>query len=225
MVPDRRSTPPKGAVDNLTFYLALVAVVRFTVIVLLWWTERIVVTDKRMMLSSGIITHRLGMMPLSKVTDLTFERTVAGRMLGYGTVIVESAGQNQAFEKIKYVPRPEEVYEAISERIFATGRTRATGELLRRRLSLPRWRRYPPARADRGHRVSLRRDQRRTHRPATPLHGLGRHDSPAELVSAAHAAGVDVLAITDHDTTARGTRPRRRCRTGCGCCAAPSSPA
>jgi predicted metal-dependent phosphoesterase TrpH len=27
-------------------------------------------------------------------------------------------------------------------------------------------------------------------------------DSPAELVTAAHAAGVDVLAITDHDTTA-----------------------
>ena len=27
-------------------------------------------------------------------------------------------------------------------------------------------------------------------------------DSPAELVAAAHAAGVDVLAITDHDTTA-----------------------
>ncbi|NOR39594.1 MAG: PHP domain-containing protein, partial [Gammaproteobacteria bacterium] len=25
--------------------------------------------------------------------------------------------------------------------------------------------------------------------------------SPAELVTAAHAAGVDVLALTDHDTT------------------------
>ena len=50
-------------------------------------------------------------------------------MLGYGTVIVESAGQNQAFEQIKYVPRPEEVYEAISELVFGDkGRTRATGE-------------------------------------------------------------------------------------------------
>jgi uncharacterized membrane protein YdbT with pleckstrin-like domain len=145
MVVAERYLPDGVLIDNVTYYLALVAVVRFTVIVLLWWTERIVVTDKRMMLSRGVITHRLGMMPLSKVTDLTFERTMAGRMLGYGTVIVESAGQNQAFEKIKYVPRPEEVYEAISEMIFGDrGRTRATGELLRRRLSLPlrpRWRR------------------------------------------------------------------------------------
>jgi uncharacterized membrane protein YdbT with pleckstrin-like domain len=129
---------PEGAlVDNLTFYLALVAVLRFTVLVILWWTERIVVTDKRVMLSRGIITHNLGMMPLSKVTDLTFQRSLGGRMLGYGTVIIESAGQNQAFERIGYLPRPEEIYEAISELVFGDkGRTRATGMLAR-----PRWRR------------------------------------------------------------------------------------
>jgi len=58
-------------------------------------------------------------------------------MLGYGTIVVESAGQNQAFERIKYVPRPEEVYEAVSELVFGDkGRTRATGMLAR-----PRWRR------------------------------------------------------------------------------------
>lgn len=124
-------------VDNVTFYLALVAVLRFTVVTLMWWVERIVVTDKRVMLSRGLITHNLGMMPLSKVTDLTFQRSLGGRILGYGTVIVESAGQNQAFERIKYVPRPEEVYEAISELVFGDkGRTRATGMLAR-----PRWRR------------------------------------------------------------------------------------
>ena len=129
--------PESALVDNLTFYLALVAVLRFTVLVILWWTERIVVTDKRLMLSRGIITHNLGMMPLSKVTDLTFQRSLGGRMLGYGTVIVESAGQNQAFERIGYLPRPEEIYEAISELVFGDkGRTRATGMLAR-----PRWRR------------------------------------------------------------------------------------
>jgi hypothetical protein len=41
---------PDGIViNNLTFYLALVAVVRFTVLALLWWAERIVITDKRLM--------------------------------------------------------------------------------------------------------------------------------------------------------------------------------
>ena len=129
--------PESALVDNLTFYLALAAVVRFTVQTILWWIERIVITDKRVMLAEGIITHNVGMMPLSKVTDLTFRRTFGGRLLGYGTLIVESAGQIQALNKIKYMPRPEEIYEALSELIFGEkGKTRATGMLAR-----PRWRR------------------------------------------------------------------------------------
>jgi uncharacterized membrane protein YdbT with pleckstrin-like domain len=137
MVMVERYLPDSVLIDNLTFYMALVAVLRFTVLTVLWWTERIVVTDKRVMIARGIVTHNVGMMPLGKVTDLTFQRSLGGRMLGYGTVIVESAGQNQAFERIKFVPRPEEVYEAISELVFGEkGKTRATGMLAR-----PRWRR------------------------------------------------------------------------------------
>jgi uncharacterized membrane protein YdbT with pleckstrin-like domain len=129
--------PESALVDNLTFYLALAAVVRFTVQTILWWIERIVITDKRVMLAEGIVTHNVGMMPLSKVTDLTFRRTFGGRLLGYGTLIVESAGQIQALNKIRYMPRPEEIYEALSELIFGEkGKTRATGMLAR-----PRWRR------------------------------------------------------------------------------------
>lgn len=122
--------------DNLTFYLALVAVLRFTILTILWWIERIVITDKRVMLAEGFIVHKVGMMPLSKVTDLTFERSIGGRMMGYGTLIVESAGQIQALNRIDYMPRPEEVYEALSELVFGEkGKTRATGMLAR-----PRWR-------------------------------------------------------------------------------------
>ena len=127
--------PGSALVDNLTFYLALSAILRFTLQTILWWTERIVITDKRVMLAQGIVTHNVGMMPLSKVTDLTFQRTFGGRILGYGTLIVESAGQIQALNKIRYIPRPDEVYEALSELIFGEkGKTRATGLLARPRL-------------------------------------------------------------------------------------------
>jgi uncharacterized membrane protein YdbT with pleckstrin-like domain len=129
--------PPSVLVDNITFYLALVAVVRYTVLTILWWIERIVITDKRVMLAQGFLVHKIAMMPLAKVTDLTFERSLRGRLLGYGTLIVESAGQIQALNRIDYIPRPEEVYEALSELVFGDkGKTRATGLLAR-----PRWRR------------------------------------------------------------------------------------
>ena len=129
--------PTSVVVDNLTFYLALAAVLRFTLKTIMWWIERIVITDKRVMLAQGILTHKLAMMPLSKVTDLTFERSLNGRMLGYGTIIVESAGQVQGLDRIDYMPRPEEIYEALSELIFGEkGRTKATGM-----LAPPRFRR------------------------------------------------------------------------------------
>ena len=137
MVLGQRLFPHTVLIDNVTFYLALVAVLRFTILTILWWIERIVITDKRVMLAEGFIVHKVGMMPLSKVTDLTFERSIGGRMMGYGTLIVESAGQIQALNRIDYMPRPEEVYEALSELVFGEkGKTRATGMLAR-----PRWRR------------------------------------------------------------------------------------
>jgi uncharacterized membrane protein YdbT with pleckstrin-like domain len=137
MVVLERVLPDNIIIDNLTFYLGLVAVLRFTLLTILWWIERIVITDKRVMLAQGILVHKVGMMPLGKVTDLTFQRSMGGRLLGYGSLIVESAGQIQALNRIDYMPRPEEVYEALSELVFGEkGKTRATGLLAR-----PRWRR------------------------------------------------------------------------------------
>jgi uncharacterized membrane protein YdbT with pleckstrin-like domain len=133
----QRMLQPSALVDNITFYIGLVAVVRFTVLTILWWNERIVITDKRVMLAQGFLVIKIAMMPLAKVTDLTFERSIRGRILGYGTLIVESAGQIQALNRIDYMPRPEEVYEALSELVFGDkGKTRATGM-----LSGSRWRR------------------------------------------------------------------------------------
>ena len=128
MVVAQRYLPGGVLVDNVTFYLALVAVARFTVlddpVVDRAHRDHRQAGDAR----RGLIMHKVGMMPLSKVTDLTFERTIGGRLLGYGTLIVESAGQIQALNSIDYMPRPEEVYEALSELVFGEkGKTRATG--------------------------------------------------------------------------------------------------
>jgi uncharacterized membrane protein YdbT with pleckstrin-like domain len=114
----QRYLPSSMIVDNLTFYGGLVVVLRLTIFVALWWVERIVITDKRVMLAQGILTHNIGMMPLTKVTDLTFERTLTGRLMGYGTMVIESAGQIQALNRIDFMPRPEEIYEALTELIF-----------------------------------------------------------------------------------------------------------
>jgi len=72
-----------------------------------------------------VFVTKVAMMPVTKVTDLTYERSLGGRMFGYGTLIVESAGQIQALNKIEYLPRPEEVYDAISELVFGDKKAQA----------------------------------------------------------------------------------------------------
>ena len=111
--------PPAGwLIQNVLWYVALFVVLRFAYVVLSWWVERIVVTDQRILMTTGVFTTRVLMMPISKVTDLTYKRTLNGRMMGYGTMIVESAGQFQALNHIDFLPKPEQVFDAISDLIF-----------------------------------------------------------------------------------------------------------
>ncbi len=110
--------PGNPAVQNVLWYAGLVVLLRFTYQILDWYVERIVVTDKRFMITTGIFTTKVAMMPIGKVTDLTFQRTIPGRMFGYGTMVVESAGQIQALNRIEYLPSPEEINDAISGLVF-----------------------------------------------------------------------------------------------------------
>jgi uncharacterized membrane protein YdbT with pleckstrin-like domain len=112
-------------VQNVLWYAALAIILRFAYLVMEWWVETLVVTDKRFILTSGVFTSKVAMMPISKVTDLTYKRTAWGRMLGYGTMIVESAGQIQALNHIDYLPRPEEFDATISELVFGDKQAQA----------------------------------------------------------------------------------------------------
>jgi uncharacterized membrane protein YdbT with pleckstrin-like domain len=110
--------PSLYVVQNVLWYAALLVVLVFAFKVIEWWVERLVVTDKRFVLTSGVFTTKVAMMPISKVTDLTYERTAWGRLFGYGTVVVESAGQIQALNRIDFLPKPEGFYDTISELVF-----------------------------------------------------------------------------------------------------------
>ncbi|MEW2357908.1 PH domain-containing protein [Spirillospora sp. NPDC029432] len=83
-----------------------------------WSVDYFVITNQRMLLTTGLITRKVAMMPLAKVTDMSFRRTIAGRMLGYGDFVLESAGQDQALDTVDYLPYPEQLYLEVCEMIF-----------------------------------------------------------------------------------------------------------
>jgi membrane protein YdbS with pleckstrin-like domain len=83
-----------------------------------WVETYFVVTSQRFLLASGIVTRKVNMMPLAKVTDMSFQRSGMGRVLGYGTFILESAGQDQALTNVDYLPYPEQLYLEVCGLIF-----------------------------------------------------------------------------------------------------------
>lgn len=99
--------------------LVLFSVLRFGYNVLEWRMERYVITHQRMMLVGGVLTRRVGVIPISKITDLTYEKPFIGQLFGYGTFIVESAGQDQAMSRIDYLPSADRLYRRASRLLFS----------------------------------------------------------------------------------------------------------
>lgn len=85
-----------------------------------WRHDWFVATDKRFLMFYGFIRRKVAMMPLMKVTDMTFDRSVMGRVIGYGTFVLESAGQSQALSRIEYVPDATAHYKAICTVLFGS---------------------------------------------------------------------------------------------------------
>jgi len=98
--------------------LWLLLVLRLVYKIYVWLDEYFVVTSQRLLLATGVFTKTVNMMPLSKVTDMRFERSPSGRLLGYGKFVVESAGQEQALQTVAHLPYPVQLYLEACGLIF-----------------------------------------------------------------------------------------------------------
>lgn len=85
-----------------------------------WYVERFIVTDRRVLLITGILTRKVAIMPLIKVTDLTYEQSLLGRALDYGAFVIESAGQVQALSRVDFLADPNLRYQQVSALLFGS---------------------------------------------------------------------------------------------------------
>src|SRR5699024_10889924 len=116
------NAPPEASVAALVSWRVWFALMlRLIWKSLEWRNEWFVATDKRLLMTYGLITHKVAMMPLRKVTDMNYARSPLGRVLGYGQFIMESAGQDQAMREINWVPEPDTTYRQICDIIFGPG--------------------------------------------------------------------------------------------------------
>jgi membrane protein YdbS with pleckstrin-like domain len=83
--------------------------------VLEWYVTIVLCTNRRLIMVNGIVVRKVNMMPLGKVTDMRYDRSPLGQVLGFGTFVLESAGQDQALSTITPLPRPDTLYRKINQ--------------------------------------------------------------------------------------------------------------
>lgn len=92
-----------------------------------WRMRHFIVTRRRVLLTSGVLVRTVTLLPLRRVTDLTWKETAGGQVLGYGTFRFESAGQNQALSEITFLPNADRLYKQVSALLFSSDWGAASG--------------------------------------------------------------------------------------------------
>jgi len=110
--------PDLGLLSDVLWPLWALVLGRALIRLGLWRVDWFVATDSRLLLTYGILTRKVAMMPLIKVTDMSYNRSLLGRMLGYGQFVLESAGHDQAMHVVSWLPNPDALYRLICAEIF-----------------------------------------------------------------------------------------------------------
>lgn len=111
--------------------IAIVAIVVFLILWLVvapwvsWSTTHYVITTRRVLLRSGVITRKGRDIPHSRINDVSFEQSVVQRMMGFGTLIVQSASEDGA-ANLRDMPKVEEA-QSLLYRLVEQDRERRAG--------------------------------------------------------------------------------------------------
>ncbi len=125
-----------GAFVFTTFFFWVVLLLSFGLVSQALWVladqfrDRFVVTNQKVYRVHGNVNQVRASMPLTRILDITVNRPVIGRLLGYGHFVFESAAQDQGLREIKWVPGIDErerlIQRVIHEAGLGTGPTTLT---------------------------------------------------------------------------------------------------
>jgi membrane protein YdbS with pleckstrin-like domain len=90
---------------GLLFPWVIYALLRF-----LW--DEIIVTNKKVYIRTGVISKSVVTTPIEKVNNIHIHKGLIGRMLDYGTIVIQS-GATLGASGYSYIQTPEELQQAI----------------------------------------------------------------------------------------------------------------
>ena len=101
------------AVAVAAIILIIVTVVPF----LRWFTWTYSLTNKRLIEQKGVLSRSGRIIPLARINDVAYEKSVLDRILGCGTLVIHDASQ-QAGLRLHDIPHIEEFHRNISRLVI-----------------------------------------------------------------------------------------------------------
>lgn len=98
--------------DTGAFFIPIMFLLWLIYRVLVYYTDEFVVTNTKIHLSHGILSKNAVSVPLEKVNNISYHQGFFERMVGYGTVTIQSAALSGA-NGFKYIPDPAKVKSVI----------------------------------------------------------------------------------------------------------------
>ncbi len=80
---------------------------RLGLVTLRWYAYEVrYLTSRRIIETTGFFGLRVASMPVTRVTDLVLSHTAVGEIFKYGELRIESAGEDQALSRIRFLVEP-----------------------------------------------------------------------------------------------------------------------
>lgn len=111
------SVDPIPVVDTVAQWTALAVTVYLGFKYLQWRQDLYVVTDQRVLLIAGILSIKVSSVSLARVSETSFARSLWGRLLGYGDLLLDAPGERLTLTTLRYLPKPEALYRLVTSLI------------------------------------------------------------------------------------------------------------
>ena len=111
--------PHAGTWRLVTWIVALVLLAWFVVAPFLrWWLTTYTFTNRRLITRNGVFTRRGHDIPMNRISDISYEKSLADRVFGCGTLVVSDASELGRVE-LRDIPHVEEAQLTVSDALFS----------------------------------------------------------------------------------------------------------
>lgn len=107
-----------AAISPLFSLICAIIFISTSIAIILDWSSNVFyLTNKRIIHRQGFLWKTFKAVPLNRIQNISYQIGIIGRIIGFGDLIIESAGRTVGIIRLRAIPDPEQIADKIQETI------------------------------------------------------------------------------------------------------------